>query len=106
MNLTLKIKLLPDCQQADLLLKTIKEANKACNALSAIGWEDKCFQQFKLHQKSYYTIKSSFNLSSQIIIRCISKVADSYKIDRKIKRTFRELGSISYDKEDTFLQPQ
>jgi len=97
MKLTLKIKLLPNFEQAALLLNTIKEANKACNALSTIGWECKCFQQFKLHNQSYYTIKSSFNLSSQIIIRCISKVADSYKIDRKKKRLFRELGSISYD---------
>ena len=98
MKLTLKIKLLPNCEQAALLLNTIKEANKACNVLSAIGWEGKCFQQFNFHKKSYYTIKSSFNLlGSQIIIRCISKVADSYKIDRKKKRLFRELGSISYD---------
>ena len=107
MKLIVKIKLLPTYEQAALLLTTIKEANRACNALSAIGWEGKCFQQFKLHERSYYTIKSSFNLlSSQIIIRCISKVADSYKIDRKKKRLFRELGSISYDREDTFLQPQ
>lgn len=97
MKLTLKIKLLPTDEQADLLLNTIKEANAACNAISDIAWERKCFQQFRLHKESYYAVKSSFNLSSQIIVRCISKVADSYKLDRKSKRIFRELGGITYD---------
>lgn len=97
MKLTLKIKLLPSEQQADLLLKTIKEANIACNAISDIAWERKAFQQFKLHRESYHAIKNTFNLSSQIIVRLVSKVADAYKLDRKTKRIFRELGGISYD---------
>ena len=97
MKLTLKIKLLPTNEQSDSLLNTIKEANKACNAISDIAWESKSFQQFKLHRASYHKIKESFDLSSQIIIRCISKVADSYKNDRKTKREFKLLDSISYD---------
>lgn len=32
-----------------------------------------------------------------MVIRCISKVADSYKIDKKICRVFKDTGSISYD---------
>lgn len=98
MKLTLKIKLLPTDEQAELLLDTIKEANKACNEISDIAWQRNTFQQFRLHRESYHWIKSKYqSLSSQIIIRCISKVADSYKIDRKTKREFRPLGSISYD---------
>lgn len=97
MKLTLKIKLLPDKEQANSLLKTIKEANIVCNAISDIAWERKCFQQFKLHKESYHAIKSSFNLSSQVIVRCISKVADAYKLDKKVKREFRPFGAISYD---------
>ena len=97
MKLTLKIKLLPTDEQAKSLLQTIKEANKACNLISDIAWEQKAFQQFKLHNASYHTIKSATDLSSQVIVRCISKVADAYKLDRKTKRTFKPLGSISYD---------
>ncbi|MBU0976783.1 MAG: transposase [Nanoarchaeota archaeon] len=97
MKLTLKIKLLPDKEQVDLLLSTIKEANTACNVISDVVWQNKVFNQFKIHNLCYYNIKSSFNLSSQVIVRCISKVTDSYKIDRKVKRTFRELGGITYD---------
>ena len=97
MKLTLKIKLLPTDEQAKSLLQTIKEANRACNLISDIAWGQKAFQQFKLHNASYHTIKSVTELSSQVIVRCISKVADAYKLDRKIKRTFKPLGSISYD---------
>lgn len=97
MKLTLKIKLLPTDEQAKLLLNTIKEANAACNTISDIVWQDKIFNQFKIHNRCYYKVKDSFNLSSQVIVRCISKVTDSYKIDRKIKHTFREFGGITYD---------
>ena len=97
MKLTLKIKLLPTNKQAQSLVETIKEANKACNAISKIAWENKVFNQFKIHKLSYYKIKSNFNLSSQVTVRCISKVTEAYKIDRKVKRVFRELGGIAYD---------
>jgi IS605 OrfB family transposase len=97
MKLTLKIKLLPTNEQVEYLLNTIKEANNACNNISDIAWQTKSFNQFKLHKECYYNIKNKFNLSSQIIVRCISKVSDGYKLDKKIKRTFKPLGGITYD---------
>lgn len=41
MKLTLKIKLLPTDEQADLLLDTMKEANAVCNAISDVAWQEK-----------------------------------------------------------------
>lgn len=97
MKLTLKIKLLPNPEQATLLLSTMKEANAACNAVSNVAWEKRIFNIFKLHFELYHTYKAYFNLSSQLLIRCIAKVADAYKLDKKNKREFRPLGSIGYD---------
>ncbi|KKN16549.1 hypothetical protein LCGC14_0974680, partial [marine sediment metagenome] len=97
MKLTLKIKLLPTTEQAELLLKSINEANKVCNAMSDITWEGKIFNQYKIHHKCYHPFKKTSQLSAQMVVRCISKVADAYKIDKKIKRIFRPLGGISYD---------
>lgn len=97
MKLTLKIKLLPSPDQSESLLNTIKEANSVCNAISQIAWDNRVFQQFKLHNICYYEIKDSSDLSSQAIIRAISKVVDSYKTNKKSKRSFYLLGSISYD---------
>lgn len=97
MKLTLEIKLLPNNKQADSLINTIKEANNACNVISDMAFAKKLFNQFKLHKEIYYVIRKSFNLSAQIVARCIGKVSDSYKLDKKIKRIFREFGSIAYD---------
>jgi IS605 OrfB family transposase len=97
MKLTLKIKLLPTDEQANLLLDTMKRANAVFNALSDVAWQEKIFNNFKLHHKVYHSYKATFNLSSQMLIRQIAKVADAYKLDKKTKRTFKPLGSIAYD---------
>ena len=97
MKLTLKIKLLPTDKQANLLIDTMKQANTVCNAISDVAWQEKIFNNFKLHHKVYHSYKATFNLSSQMLIRQIAKVADAYKLDKKAKRQFKPLGSIAYD---------
>lgn len=97
MKLTLQIKLLPDKDQSELLLKTMKEANNACNAISEIAFTKRMYNQFRLQKEVYYLIKESFQLSAQMVIRCISKVADAYKKDRNSRRDFKPLGAITYD---------
>lgn len=97
MILTLKIKLDPNEEQKELLLKTIKEVNEACNVISNIAWENKVFNQFKIHKLVYHQIKNDSNLSAQVIVRAIAKVNDAYKLDRKTKRIFKPLGAIAYD---------
>lgn len=97
MKLTLQIKLLPTQEQFAFLKNTLIEANTACNEISDIAFTKKLYNQFKLHKEVYHPIKSSFNLSAQMVVRCISKVTDSYKLDKKTKREFRPLGAITYD---------
>lgn len=97
MKLTLKIKLLPTDEQVNLLLETMKEANAVCDAISDVAWQEKIFNNFKLHHRTYHAYKATFRLSSQILIRQIAKVADAYKLDKKVKRQFKPLGSIAYD---------
>lgn len=97
MKLTLQIKLLPDKEQSQALLTTIKTANGICNKISNTAWQKKIFNQFKLHQLIYRDIKDSSGFSAQMVVRCISKVSDSYKLDKKTKRVFKPLGAITYD---------
>lgn len=97
MKLTLQIKLLPSIEQAESLKKTISVFNEACNAISTIAWERRCFRQFNLHKEVYYAIKDTYGLSAQLVVRAISKVADAYKLDNKKQRKFREFGAITYD---------
>lgn len=87
MKLTLQIKLLPTCKQVEMLKDTFSVFNKACNAISQIAWERRVFKQFGLHKEVYYPIKETYRLSSQLVVRAISKVADAYKLDRKKQNT-------------------
>jgi putative transposase len=97
MKLTLQIKLLPTDEQAITLKNTFSVFNEACNTISQIAWERHVFKQFSLHKEVYYPIKETYRLSSQLVVRAISKVADAYKLDRKKQRHFREFGAITYD---------
>lgn len=106
MKLTAKVRIYPTEEQERLLFETLKEANAVCNEVSRYAWENKCFRQYDLHRANYHNIKDSFRLSAQMIIRCIAKVADAYKLDRKKQRRFRELGSISYDSRVLSWKPE
>ena len=84
--------------QAAALSRTLQTANAACNWLSRQAWTSQQFRQYDLHKLAYHPARAEFPvLSSQMIVRCISKVADAYKLDHKAKRTFKATGSIAYD---------
>ena len=97
MKLTAKVRLKPTDEQAKILLQTMQEANEACDRISVWAWESKTFGQYKIHHGTYHDIKASTRLSAQAVVRCVSKVANSYKLDKKRMRQFRKHGSISYD---------
>ena len=97
MKLTLQIKLLPSNEQSESLIATLRDSNAVCNQVSDVIWKNKVFNQFKVHHLVYHDLKRTTGLSAQMIIRCISKVIDAYKLDRKKKRSFTLLGAITYD---------
>lgn len=97
MKLIAQVKLLPTKEQAQALKETLARANAACDAISVAAWHDKVFGQYAIHKLIYHTIKESFGLSAQVVVRCIAKVADAYKLDKKAKRTFKTYGAIAFD---------
>ena len=97
MKLVAAIKLLPTDEQARVLEDTLKVTNRAANTISEIAWQRKSFGQYKLHKLTYYEIKDEFQLTAQVVVRTIAKVADAYKLDKKTKRTFKSLGAVAYD---------
>lgn len=88
---------MPSQEQAERLREIMQQANAACNRISAWGWQHKSFKQFDLHAGCYHDLRRETALSSQVLVRCIAKVADAYKLDKAKARTFRPLGSIAYD---------
>ena len=97
MKLTIAVQLQPTAPQSAALLATLERANAACNALSVVAWESSTFGQYALHRRAYHDAKTASGLTAQVIVRCIAKVADAYKLDRRRRRTFRSRGSIAYD---------
>ena len=97
MILTAVVKLRPTGEQRQLLYETLEQANRACNAISDIAWDNKTFRKFDLHELTYRHVRDTFGLSAQLAIRCVGKVSDAYRLDRKTKRQFKKLGAIAYD---------
>lgn len=106
MKLIAQVKLQPTAEQAHALKRTMETANAVANQISAHAWNVGSFRQYDLHHDCYYEIREQFDLSAQMVVRAISKVADAYKPDRKTKRTFRPLGSIAYDNRILSWKPE
>lgn len=97
MKLIAQLQLKPTPEQKRALLATLERANQACDYISQVAWESQIFGQFALHHKTYKEAKERFDLSAQVVVRCIAKVVDSYKLDKKMQRSFKSHGAISYD---------
>lgn len=97
MKLTAQIKLQPSQEQYQSLLQTLEAVNEAANYISQKAWETKTFRQYDLHHLLYYELRKRFNLTAQIVVRVLAKVADAYKLDRQVPRVFNRHGSIAYD---------
>lgn len=57
----------------------------------------KTFKQYDLHHLCYKDIRAKFDISAQVAVGVIAKVADAYQLDKETKRKFKPLGSIAYD---------
>jgi putative transposase len=98
MKLTAMIKLLPNDEQRQYLYETLEQANNACNWISEQAWEQRTFNNIRLHHLVYKMVRTQFELGSQMAVRCVGKVAEAYKKDKDSRRQFKKLGSIPYDR--------
>lgn len=94
---TTKIKLLTTVEQYSKLLETMKRFNHACNFISETAFNTKTFSKIKLQKMIYYQAREEFELSAQMVVRAIGKVATSYKVDKKSLHVFKETGAMVYD---------
>jgi len=97
MKLVANLKLLPTKSQHAALLETLSTANRACTWLAGQAWETQTFGQFALHTLAYQACREKFLLAAQMVVRCIAKVADAYKLDTKTRRRFKRYAAQPYD---------
>jgi len=96
-KLTARVQLVLTDDQHDLLLATLERANAACTYISSVAWETRTFGKFALQQVVYDAVREQFDLTAQMAVRAIGKVADAYKLDPKRARTFHPRGAFPYD---------
>ena len=97
MQQTLLVKLAPTPDQHAALLRTLETFNAACNAIAVVAFEERCANKIELQKLVYYDIRAQFGLSSQMTIRAISKVSETYKRDKSKQPHFRPHGAMVYD---------
>lgn len=97
MKQTLMIKLAPTHEQYKALVKTMESFNQACNYASKIAFETKTFGQFYIHRLIYHELRSKFGLSSQMTIRAVAQVSDSYKVNKTTQHEFKPHSAMVYD---------
>ena len=97
MKLTAVVRLQPTADQYQLLLQTLERANAACNYISQTAWEAQVFGRVPIHKLTYYAVRERYALTAQLAVRCIGKVVDGYKLDKKIQRSFKPHGAVPYD---------
>ena len=97
MKLVASIKLKPSKAQAQSLKETLERCNAACNWIALHGFEAGKTRQFDLHKLTYAVVRVDFGLAAQATVRCIAKVADAFKINKKAVPSFRRLAAQPYD---------
>ena len=99
MNKTIKIKLITNHEEHDSLLSTMNMFSFVCNDISYIAFKNQEFRKYHVHKLVYHKIKDKFkNCSSQLIVRAIDVVSNTYKIKRtKFPNKFNKLSSVVYD---------
>ena len=94
MKPTVLVKLAPTPAQHASLLRTLGAFNAACNAVAEVAYARHLANKIELQKRVYYDIRQQYSLSSQMVIRAISKVAEAYKRDTRIKPSFRPHGAM------------
>ncbi len=97
MKQVMLLKLVPTEEQHHALLETMHVFNAATNAVAAVAFAEQSANKFDLQKLVYGELRATYKLPAQLAIRCISKAAEAYKRDKRIKPSFRPEGAMIYD---------
>lgn len=97
MKLTAKVKVCCSTEDAAILRRTLEVANECCEWLSTKAWTLKKFRIYDFSGELYHSARAKFPISAQMTMRCISKVCDSYAMEKTKVHKFGIHGSIAFD---------
>ncbi len=76
MKLIAQVRLYPTKDQHAALKQTLETANAACDYISARAFDAQVFHRYGMQNLTYYDVRARFDLSAQMVIRCLAKVAE------------------------------
>src|SRR5690349_5959779 len=79
---TASIKLKPEHKQSKMLHALLAEYTSACNKLVPVVCENRLWNKVKLHQLTYYMLRETTKLGSQMVCNAIDKVCKAYKAQK------------------------
>jgi len=97
MELTLQLKLLPTDDQTTALRPTMERSNEAYNWLAEQAFACQMTYKLTLQRLYYHALRSRFALSSQMAVRCLARVAGTYKRDPGLCPTLKPHAAMPYD---------
>ncbi len=97
MKLTLQLRLLPNKDQMAQLEATVRRFNEAASWLASEAFKLQCANKIALQKTHYAALRSKFELSAQMAVRCIAQVVEAYKRDKTICPKFRPFAAMPYD---------
>lgn len=97
MELTLQLKLLPTDEQATALRAVMARFNEACTWLAAQAFAKQISNKLTLQRLYYHELRTRFDLPSQMAVRCLARVAGTYRRDKSLCPTFRPDAALPYD---------
>ena len=107
---TTKIKLLPNEEQKELLLKTLKQMKDGLNFASEVAYENNCLAHSKKLQKLVYNdLREKFGLKSQMACNACNIVSGNYATEvtnKTFSKVFYKNAKLvySYGRDFTFAK--
>ena len=90
-TITSKIQIYPTDEQIEKLTKTMIQVRQALNYVSTYVYEHKCFVQSTINKDTYYYLRETYNLKSQMAQSVIKTVIAKYKTNKSNGHDFTKI---------------
>lgn len=87
-TITSKIQIYSTDEQTEILIQTMFQIRKALNYISKYIFDNNCLNQKKINQDTYYYLRETYNLKSQMAQSCMKTAIAKYKTNKSNKHEF------------------
>lgn len=99
LTITAKIQIYPDNKQIEVLNNTMIQVNKALNYISDYVFTNNCLNQNTINKDTYYYLRDTYNLKSQMAQSVMKTVIAKYKTCKSLNHEFALINfkNLEYD---------